>query len=254
MATPSFLDTVAQGLLPNVSFVDPAFDTEGNGTSADDHPLADIRLGERFIADTYHALAGAGYLDNTVLVVTFDEWGGFFEHVPPPRVIDDTNPADVDHSGDSTTPTDGRLVPDYRQLGFRVPAIVVSNLADDRVVHHGPFEHTSTLKLIESTFGLQPLTARDANAENLGQVLLRRPRRPVPKGAIPTSSQVMGPVSDAAALCSAASVQSVSPPPVRGHPHHDDEAASRRSVGVSGAGMVAFGREYRETRDAVRSN
>ena len=115
-----------------------------------------------------------------MLVVTFDEWGGFFDHVPPPRVIDDTNPADVDHTGDSTTPTDGRLVPDYRQLGFRVPAIVVSNLADDRVVHHGPFEHTSTLKLIESTFGLQPLTARDANAENLGQVLRPRPAAPGP--------------------------------------------------------------------------
>ena len=126
VTTPSFIDTVAQGNLPNVSFVDPAFDTEGNGTSADDHPLADIRLGERFIADAYHALASAGYLDNTVLVVTFDEWGGFYDHVPPPRVIDDTNPADVDHTGDGTTPTDGQLVPDYRQLGFRVPAIVVS--------------------------------------------------------------------------------------------------------------------------------
>ena len=118
-----------RGNLPNVSFVDPAFDTEGNGTSADDHPLADIRLGERFIADAYHALADAGYLDNTVFVVTFDEWGGFFDHVPPPRVIDDTNPADVDHTGDGTTPTDGQLIPDYTQLGFRVPAIVVSNLA-----------------------------------------------------------------------------------------------------------------------------
>ncbi len=122
VTTPSFIDTVAQGNLPNVSFVDPAFNTEGNGTSADDHPLADIRLGERFIADAYHALASAGYLDNTVLVVTFDEWGGFYDHVLPPRVIDDTNPADVDHTGDGTTPTDGQLVPDYRQLGFRVPS------------------------------------------------------------------------------------------------------------------------------------
>lgn len=84
---------MAAGNLPNVSFIDPAFDTAGNGTSADDHPLADIRLGERFIADAYHALAG--YLDNSVLVVTFGEWGGFFDHVPPPRVIDATNPADV---------------------------------------------------------------------------------------------------------------------------------------------------------------
>jgi hypothetical protein len=77
------------------------------------------------------------------LIVTFDEWGGFYDHVLPPRVIDDTNPDDVDHSGDSSTPTDGQLIPDYRQLGFRVPAIVVSNLAPRRVVHHGPFlRHT----------------------------------------------------------------------------------------------------------------
>ncbi|HKN96226.1 MAG TPA: alkaline phosphatase family protein, partial [Pseudonocardiaceae bacterium] len=198
VTTPSFVDTVAAGNLPNVSFLDPAFNTEGNGTSADDHPLADIRLGERFIADAYHALSDAGYLDNTVLVVTFDEWGGFYDHVPPPKVVDDTDPATVSHAGDSTTPTDGQLIPDYRQLGFRVPAVVVSNLAPARVVHHGPFEHTSTLKLIESTFGLSPLTARDANAENLGQVLEREPSRPVPAGAIPRSSEVLGPVSDTA--------------------------------------------------------
>src|SRR5216684_2808790 len=241
-----FLDTVAQGLLPNVSFVDPAFDTEGNGTSADDHPLGDIRLGERFIADTYHALASAGYLDNTVLVVTFDEWGGFFDHVPPPQVIDDTNPADVDHTGDGTTPTDGQLVPDYKQLGFRVPAIVVSNLAPARVVHHGPFEHTSTLKLIASTFGLPSLTAREAHAQNLGQVLRRSPRHSVQAGAIPTSSQVLGPVSDAAAVCSAGSVQSVSPAPKHvGERPAEAPALSRPGV-PTGAGMVGFGRQYRK--------
>jgi phospholipase C len=245
VTTVPFLDTVAQGLLPNVSFVDPAFDTEGNGTSADDHPLADIRLGERFIADAYHALADAGYLDNTVLVITFDEWGGFFDHVPPPRVIDDTNPADVDHTGDSVTPTDGQLIPDYRQLGFRVPAIVVSSLAGSRVDHHGPYEHTSTLRLIESAFGLPPLAARDAHARSLGEVLDRHPRRPVPAGAIPTSSQVLGPVSDAAAICSADSVQSVSPAPVR-HGERPAEAPLLSPSGVpSGAGMVNFGRQYR---------
>ena len=166
--TLSFVDTCAQGLLPNVSFIDPAFDTEGNGTSADDHPLADIRLGQRFIADAYHALADNGYLDNTVFVVTYDEWGGFYDHVPPPCVIDNTDPSTVDHTGDGTTPTDGQLIPDYRQLGFRVPTIVVSNLAPARVVHGGPFEHASTLKLIETTFGLTPLTARDAHAETWG--------------------------------------------------------------------------------------
>ena len=245
ITTLPFLDTVKQGLLPNVSFVDPAFDTEGNGTSADDHPLADIRLGERFIADTYHALASAGYLDNTVLVVTFDEWGGFYDHVPPPRVVDDTNPADVNHSGDGTTPTDGQLVPDYTQLGFRVPTIVVSNLAERRVVHDGPFEHTSTLSLIESTFGLQPLTARDANAENLGTVLRRTPHHHVPASAIPTSDQVLGPVNDAAAICSADSVQSVSPKPLHVGKGPRSHVLLPQSGAPTGDGMVGFGRELR---------
>jgi phospholipase C len=243
VVTPSFLDTVAAGNLPNVSFLDPAFDTEGNGTSADDHPLADIRLGERFIADAYHALANAGYLDKTVFVVTFDEWGGFYDHVPPPRVIDDTDPSKVDHTGDETTPTDGRLVPDYTQLGFRVPAIIVSNLAPAGVIHHGPFEHASTLKLIESTFGLQALTARDANALNLGDILDRNPHRPeVPAGSIPTSAEVPGPSNDAAAVCSAASVPSVSPVPVRvGEPL--GRPIAPRSGWPTGSGMAGFGRK-----------
>jgi phospholipase C len=246
VTSPSFIDTVAAGNLPNVSFIDPAFDTEGNGTSADDHPLADIRLGERFIADAYHALASAGYLDNTVFVVTFDEWGGFFDHVAPPRVVDDTNPANVSHTGDSTTPTDGQLIPDYRQLGFRVPAIVVSNLARPRVIHEGPFEHCSTLKLIETTFGLQSLTARDANAMNLGDVLEREPRHGVREGAIPTSSQVPGPANDAAAVCSATSVQSVSPPPARLGEPPENQPEFARPGWPSGSGMASFGKQYRQ--------
>ena len=242
VTTPSFIDTVAAGNLPNVSFIDPAFDVEATGTSADDHPLADVRLGERFIADAYHALADAGYLDNTVFVVTFDEWGGFYDHVPPPTVVDDTDPASVDHTGDDTTPTDGRLTPDYTQLGFRVPAIVVSNRAPSRVVHHGPFEHTSTLKMIESTFGLQALTARDANALDLGEVLDRRPHHGAAAGAIPTSADVGGPASDAAAVCSATSVQSTSPAPVRfGPPGHRPPVP--RSGYPTGAGMRNFGRK-----------
>jgi phospholipase C len=247
LPTPSFTDVVAAGNLPNVSFVDPAFDTEGNGTSADDHPLADIRLGERFIADAYHALASAGYLDNTVFVVTFDEWGGFYDHVPPPRVIDDTDPSTVDHTGDGAAPTDGRLVPDYTQLGFRVPAIVVSNLAERRVVHHGPFEHTSTLKLVENTFGLRSLTARDANALDLGVVLRDKPaRHPVRSTAIPTSDQVVGPVNDAAALCSATSTQSVSPAPVHRGVGKRRPGYIAESGSPSGAGMVSFGKTFRK--------
>jgi len=250
----SFIAACQNGTLPNVCYIDPAFDNEGTGTSGDDHPLGDIRLGERFIADAYHALADNGYLDDTVFIVTFDEWGGFYDHVPPPMVIDDTNPASVMHAGDSTTPTDGQLYPNYKQLGFRVPGIVVSNLALPRVVPEGPFEHCSSLALIESTFGLTPLTARDRHARNLQEVLLPYPV-PAPYAVqpaeIPMRSDVIGPAIgppaesllavlegtaafDPADVCSADSVQSVSPDPVNYPPLPQTFGADTSLTGTSG--------------------
>jgi phospholipase C len=243
--TPSFLDVVAKGQLPNVSFVDPDFALADDGTGGDDHPLGDIRRGEKFIADVYHALANAGYLDNTVLVVTFDEWGGFYDHVRPPQVIDDTDPSTVDHTGNSTTPTDGQLFPDYSQLGFRVPALVISNRALARVAHAGPFEHTSTLAMIESIFGLHPLTARDANAMNLSQVLVPDRLPPAPPSAIPTSDQVPGPASDQAPVCGVNSVQSVSPSPVRNRHHQPSANGLVRAPVLPGANIARLGTRVR---------
>jgi len=138
-------------------------------------------------------------------------------------------------------------VPDYTQLGFRVPAIVVSNLAAARVAHPGPFEHTSTLKMIESTFGLHPLTARDANAMDLRQVLNKKVRHLVPESAIPTSSQVPGPADDAAAFCSAASVQSVSPNPVAKGMKDTDARVLPQSGYPTGTGMAGLARHYQKT-------
>jgi phospholipase C len=260
----SFIAACENHTLPNVCYIDPAFDNEGAGTAGDDHPLADIRLGERFIADAYHALAGNGYLDNTVFIVTFDEWGGFYDHVPPPQVADDTNPAHVMHAGDSTTPTDGRLYPNYKQLGFRVPGLVVTNLAvPHRVVHDSPFEHCSSLALIESTFGLKPLTARDKHARNLQDVLLPSPvpaAQTVRPSSIPTSSDVIGPsisrpsesllqilegtaAFDPADICSGDSVQSVSPAPVNDPPRPQTFGSIPGLTGTSG--MADLARSYR---------
>ncbi len=199
-----------------------------------------------------------------MFIVTFDEWGGFYDHVPPPLVIDDTNPADVMHAGDSTTPTDGQLVPNYSQLGFRVPSIVVTNLAwPHRVVHDGPFEHCSSLALIESTFGLSALTARDRSARNLRDILVPFPvpaAFAVKPSSIPTSSDVIGPAIsppsesllqvltgtaayDPAAVCSADSVQSVSPAPVNHQSRHPWFGGIPGLTGT--AGMANLWRTYR---------
>ncbi len=164
----TFLEHCKAGTLPAVSFVDPRFEGEGDGTSGDDHPLADIRVGERFLADVYEAVTSSPAWSKTVFVINFDEWGGFFDHVPP-GTAPDVNPANT-------------------LRGFRVPALVISPLARRGHVAHGVYDHTSILKMIEWRWGLQPLTVRDAAARNLAEVLdfQAKPNLSAPRWTVPT--------------------------------------------------------------------
>ena len=68
--------------------MDPRFLGEEQGTSGDDHPHADIRGGEAFLNQIYHAVTTSPAWTNTVLVINYDEWGGFFDHVAPPDRAD----------------------------------------------------------------------------------------------------------------------------------------------------------------------
>jgi len=151
----TFLSDAAEDALPSVAFVDPRFVDEESGTSGDDHPHADIRNGEVFLEQIYRAVTTGPGWPHTVLVITFDEWGGFFDHVPPPlRPI---------------PPSDQALGNDGR-LGFRVPCLVVSPFAAERVSNL-ELEHCSILRMIEWRWNLPPLTVRDATANNLAEVL-----------------------------------------------------------------------------------
>jgi len=163
----AFIAACAAGALPDVSYVDPRFLDEGSGSSGDDHPHADIRAGQHFLSSIYHAITTSPAWARTMLVITYDEWGGFFDHVPPP-VAPDANPK-------------------ARLRGFRVPCIVVSPRARRRYVAHNVYDHTSILKLIEWRFGLQPLTVRDAQARNLAEVLdfSRPPNLTAPQWKVP---------------------------------------------------------------------
>jgi phospholipase C len=154
----AFLADCRTGSLPEVSFIDPKFLDEDTGTSADDHPHADIRDGEQFLNQIYDAIRTSPNWSSTVLVINFDEWGGFYDHVPPPVRL--PVPAIQAAAGDG----DGRL-------GFRVPCLVISPLARRGYVAKRHFDHTSVLKMIEWRFGLPPLTERDLGANNLATVL-----------------------------------------------------------------------------------
>jgi phospholipase C len=149
-----FYAAAATGTLPAVSFVEPGFLGEAvPGLSQDEHPLADIRLGQNFLATVYNAVVSSPNWPRTALVITYDEWGGFFDHVPP-TVGPDPNPD---------------LGAGLR--GFRVPCLVISPRSPRGTVAHGLYDHTSILKMIEWRFGLAPLTIRDAGANNLAEVL-----------------------------------------------------------------------------------
>jgi phospholipase C len=168
-----FLADASAGTLPNVAFIDPRFEDEGSGTSQDDHPHADIRNGEVFLNQIYDAVRNSPNWSKTVLIINYDEWGGFFDHVPPPL-------APIPTASAAAGDTDGRL-------GFRVHCVVISPYARRNFIAHGQYDHTSILKMIEWRFGLPPLSVRDNTANNLAEVLnLAAPDVTAPAFNVPT--------------------------------------------------------------------
>jgi len=178
-----FLAAAASGTLPAVSFVDPKYTILDDGTGNDDHPHADIREGDKFLYRTFQAVANGPNWATTVFIVNFDEWGGFFEHVAPPRATAG-NQVDTDI-------VDGKTL-----LGFRVPTVIASPFAkggpSNPQVNHLVFDHTSVLKLIEWRWRLMPLTPRDASndinnlayAMNLAQSDPSVPTLPAPQAPL----------------------------------------------------------------------
>ena len=162
-----FLLDAAAGQLPQVSFIDPRFEDEASGTSSDDHPHADIRAGEAFLNQVYEAVTSSPNWANTLLVINFDEWGGFFDHVAPSTAPDVSSQTAL--------------------RGFRVPALVISPRARRGYVDHTVYDHTSVLRAIEWRWNLPALTPRDAAAANIAQALdfTSAPRTDVPHFTVP---------------------------------------------------------------------
>jgi phospholipase C len=158
----SFLDDAAKGELRDVSWIDPNFIDLNilDPSSNDDHPPCDIRSGQAFILDLYDALRTSPVWNDTVLVVVYDEHGGFYDHVAPPAVNDDSG---------------------YATLGVRVPALIIGPRVQQTVCHQ-VFDHTSLIKTILTRFAKDPAGAiarmpqRVGNAAHIGQVLGDQPR------------------------------------------------------------------------------
>jgi phospholipase C len=162
----TFFAQAAAGQLPAFSYLDPFFLGEGQGGSNDDHPHADILRGQSFVSRVADAVVHSPLWSKTALIVTYDEWGGFFDHVVPPMLPDDP-------------PSPGFV---HGQAGFRVPGFVLSPFAPRGAIDSHTYDHTSILKLVEWRWGLKPLAPRDRAARNLAHALhFGSPRTSVPK-------------------------------------------------------------------------
>jgi phospholipase C len=155
--------------LAQYNLISPRALGEGQGTSLDDHPHADIRAGQAFMYDIYDSIrSNPAVWAKTAFVINYDEWGGFYDHVRPPRLRDSSDfvEAGVRWHGDNPD-----LATDTGQAGFRVPCFIVSPWSRPGYVGHRIYDHTSVLKMVEWRFGLRPLSLRDATANNLAEVL-----------------------------------------------------------------------------------
>lgn len=153
----NFFEDAAAGKLPPVVFVDPDFTKTGNPDGNDEHPPAHLQIGQAFSKRIVDALMKSPHWKSSALFITYDEHGGLFDHVPPPKacVPDDSAPVDADNKK-----VDGA----FDAYGVRVPLIVVSPYAKRGHVSHAVYDHTSILRFIQAKHRLPALTARDANA------------------------------------------------------------------------------------------
>src|SRR5262249_21683749 len=194
------------GALPSVSFVDPSFGLFTSATQSDEHPPTDIQRGQAFVSSVIHAVRSSPFWQDSVIFVTWDEHGGFYAHVPPPRTVapDGIDPgqcADLSNPPASLAPGGGaecnapllggnssvhdaidlcpalaadptgpypRSCPNFDQLGVRVPFLAISPFAKRHHVSHTVADHTSILAFIETAFAPgKHLTRRDAHADDL---------------------------------------------------------------------------------------
>jgi phospholipase C len=169
----SFFEDAAYGQLPAVSWIDPNFNDFNliGSPPNDDHPPSDLRHGQEFALLVYNALANGPKWEQTLLLVLYDEHGGFFDHVEPPEHPPDDHPAT------------------FPRYGVRVPAFVVSPWVEPGSVSHTLFDHAAIPKTILQRFSPTALIAngrghriakRVSASADLGEVLTLDEPRPAP--------------------------------------------------------------------------
>ncbi|RFU28716.1 hypothetical protein B7463_g7623, partial [Scytalidium lignicola] len=149
-----FFTDAAAGTLPSFTFIDL------NGTTQSQENPQNVVVGEAAMSDIVQALGASPLWSKTLLVINYDEHGGYYDHVLPPVALEpDSIPPNP--------PVGAFQYEGYKRYGFRVPAVVISPWAKKNHVSHMVYDHTSILALIEKKWNLPALTYRDANANDM---------------------------------------------------------------------------------------
>ncbi|AUM65320.1 phosphoesterase [Brevibacillus laterosporus] len=172
-----FKKDAKEGKLPSYSFIEPRFLLDAN----DQHPPHNVLLGENLISEVYQAVREGKRWDRTLLIVTYDEHGGCYDHVAPPKAVPPTINQKPGEKGFT-----------FDRLGVRVCTLLISPYIEKGTVfrakrilggveHDVPLDHTSIIKTITNRWGLGNLTNRDRAAVDISQVLTRKePRKDCP--------------------------------------------------------------------------
>jgi phospholipase C len=153
----SFAQGLLSGPLANLTFIDNVGNTlnEQGAISIDDHPYADIRDGQAFLNDVYNALRQHPDWERTLLIINYDEWGGFYDHVPPPFAPVSAEEAALGNDG---------------RLGCRVPCVLIGPFAKRGHVESLQLDPNSILNMLAWRFGFEPLGTR-TDSNNLALAL-----------------------------------------------------------------------------------
>jgi phospholipase C len=198
-ALSEFFTDAAAGTLPSFSLLDPNYSTQSQ-----ENPQ-NIVVGEALIAQVVQALGASPLWPRTLFVLTYDEHGGYYDHVPPPAAIPPDAIPPLVQPGEQVY--DG-----FARYGFRVPSVVVSPYAKPGYVSHVLHDHTSVLAMAERKWNLPALTYRDANANDLTDFLdlsALASRRPT----FPSLPRLAAPGDTAAALACSTTGPGTIPPP-----------------------------------------
>jgi phospholipase C len=221
---PEFFTDVAAGKLPRFSFLEP------NYTDTSQENPQNVVKGDAFISDIVNAIGNSPLWLKTIFILTYDEHGGYFDHVIPPPALKPDNVLPLISPGET-------LYEGFQRYGFRVPTVVVSPYAKKDYVSSMVYDHTSILAFIEKKFNLPFMTFRDANANDMMDFIdveAMEKKRPT----FPKMPRIAAPGNTTAALKCSLTGPGVIPPPGTTSPppkDHGGNSGSNDHGGNSGS-------------------